>query len=478
MRNTKIICTIGPSTDSEEMIEKLINSGMNCARINFSHGTHEEQGNKMNIIKKIREKLDAPIAILMDTKGPEIRIGTFKNNQKYNLEKGKEFILDTNLEIPGDENRVGITLKTLYKDVKIGTKILGDDGNLEFEVIKIDKAKKRVITKIVYGGQISNRKSLNLPGIQVKMEYLSDNDKNDIEFACKYDIDYIAASFVRCKQDVLDLREFLNSLNSIYAKDVKIISKIENQQGVNNIDEILEVSDGVMVARGDLGVETPFKDLPLIQKRIIEKANYQGKIVIIATQMLDSMMNNSRPTRAEVSDVANAVFDGASCIMLSGETASGNYPIEAVKAMSDIAESAEIDTHYKQAFIRDHVNITKNIMDATCIAACYAAEYIKAKMIVVVTRTGKTAEYMADFRPNCPIIGLTVSDKAYRQLNLRYGIVPIKKTLLDSLEDLSSSAIKTALKTGVAKKGDNIVIVIGSKLLFGHPSDTVRIVEL
>lgn len=479
MRNTKIICTIGPSSDSEEMIKNLILNGMDCARINFSHGTLDEQGKKMNRIKKVREELKSPTAILMDTKGPEIRVGTFKDDKKYLLEKGKEFVLDTDLNIPGDEKRVGVTLKTLYKDVKLGTRILCDDGNLEFEVVKVDKTKKRVITKVIDGGLISNRKSLNLPGVQVKMEYLSEADKKDIEFAFRYDIDFIAASFVRSKQDVLDLREYLHSLtNSIYSKDVKIIAKIENQQGVNNIDEILEVADGIMVARGDLGVETPFKYLPLIQKRLIEKANYQGKIVVIATQMLDSMINNPRPTRAEVSDVANAVFDGASCIMLSGETASGNYPVEAVKAMATIAQTAETDSHYQRVIARERVNLTKNIMDATCIAACYAAEYIQAKTIVVVTRTGKTAEFMADFRPNCPVIGLTVSDKAFRQLNLRYGIIPVKKTLLDSLEDLSNSAINAALKSEIAKKGDNIVVVIGSKLLFGHPSDTVRVIEL
>lgn len=472
IRKTKIICTIGPSVDSLDMIKELMLNGMDCARVNFSHGDYQSKGEMIAKIKQAREELDLSIPILMDTKGPEIRIGMLKNGS-ITLKKGATFILNHDREEDGDENEVYVTYKDFYKELSVGTAILIDDGKIELKVTKIDK--RKVITEVVIGGVLTNRKSINVPSVNIAMPYLSEIDKNDIAFAVSQDIDYIAASFTRKKEDVLQLKEYLKTLG---ADDVKIICKIENTEGVKNVDDIIKIADGIMVARGDLGVEILFEEIPRIQKKIISKCIKAGKIVITATQMLESMITNARPTRAEVSDVANAVYDGTSAIMLSAETASGMYPIKAIQCMSKIALVAEENEEYIKMLDRNDLDIQKNIIDTTCLAACYAADYINASVIAVVTRSGRTAAYISDFRPKCPILSLTVSDKARRQLNLRYGVIPVKKDLQHSLEELSKSAMDAMVKRKMAKKGDIAIMIIGSQLPFGHPSDTVRVIEI
>lgn len=471
-RKTKIVCTIGPAVDSVEMIKKLIQTGMNCARVNFSHGDLESKGKTIDRIKKAREELNLPIPILMDTKGPEIRIGIFKNGNVV-LEKGQTFILDYNHDLQnGNEKIVYITYDKLYKEVKKGTVILIDDGKIELKVSEIKN--EQIITKVIVGGKLTNRKSINIPNVDINMEYLSDVDKKDIEFAVKKGVDFIAASFVRRENDIIQLREYINLIGG---QKVQLICKIENKEGVKNIDSIIRNSDGIMVARGDLGVEISFTEIPKIQKEIIEKCVSQGKFVITATQMLESMINSARPTRAEVSDVANAVYDGSSAVMLSGETAAGQYPIKAVQAMAKIASTAE-NSKFCKKINREDINVTKDIKDTICFAASTAAEYIKAKAIAVVTLSGATPVYFASFRPNCPVIALTVDEMARRQLNLRYGILPVEKSMQNSLEELSEAAITAAKTIGIAKSGDTIITVIGSQLLIGHPSDTIRILQL
>lgn len=458
MRKTKIICTLGPAVDSNEMIKGLIHSGMNCARLNFSHGTHEEQKVRIDRVRKISKELNVPIPILLDTKGPEIRLKDFEEG-KVIIEKGSTFVLDTDRETKGDATRIGLTYDKLAKYVKAGTKILVDDGKIELKVTEIKGDK--VICKVVTGGKLSNHKSINIPNVVIPMPYLSEVDKADILFGISQHVEYIAASFVRTADDVKKLRKFLKDNGG---KDIKVISKIENGQGISNFDEILELSDGIMVARGDMGVEISFEKIPAIQKTMIEKCNEVGKIVITATQMLESMTENPRPTRAEVSDVANAIYDGTSVIMLSGESAAGKYPLEAVKTMSNIALNAESTMNYFAKYNDNRKKVEKTVKNAVCASAYNAAKYLDAKAIVVMTRSGTTANILSFFHPSCPIIAATIEETGRKQLNLVWGVTPVVAENLHDTNLFTEYAISKAVESKIVKRGDNIIVIMASDL--------------
>lgn len=458
MRKTKIICTLGPAVDSKEMLKNLMLNGMDCARINFSHGTHQEQKVRMDLVKSLRRELNLPIPILLDTKGPEIRLRDFKDNSVY-LNQGQKFILSADYNLIGDENIVGLTYPNLSKYVDVGCKILIDDGKIGLEVTNIlDKDLECVVLN---SGIVSNHKSINIPNVIVDMPYLSEVDKKDILFGIKEDVDYIAASFVRRKQDVIDLRNFLNENNG---SNILIISKIENTEGISNMQDIIDVSDGIMVARGDMGVEVPFTKLPAIQKNMIKRCYESGKLVITATQMLDSMQQNPRPTRAEVSDVANAIYDKTTGIMLSGESAAGKYPIESVTAMSDIALFAESSINYKKRFYDKNLNLGNDFLSAICNAACNASYQIDAKAIVCVTKNGLTAFKLSAYKPNCPIIAVVVNEKAMRQLNLAWNVLPILATEKNTTDEIFMHGIEKALESKLVNKGDKVIITGGSAI--------------
>ncbi|HIU62026.1 MAG TPA: pyruvate kinase [Candidatus Coproplasma excrementigallinarum] len=455
MKKTKIICTLGPASDTEEIISDLIDAGMNVARINFSHGTYEEQADKIEKIKKVRERKKLPIAIMLDTKGPEFRIGTFKDGKIF-LNEGDPFTFTTE-KIEGDQTRVSVSFDGICEQLKPGDKILLNDGLMLFEVVKVKKPD--VFCKTIEGGELSNRKSMFFPDKELKMTYLSEQDKQDIAFGLKLGIDYIACSFVSRAQDVIDIRNWLKECGSPEG-EVEIIAKIESRAGVNNIDEILEASDGIMVARGDLGVEIPFEEVPNIQKTIIHKCRIQGKRSITATEMLESMIKNPRPTRAEISDVANAVYDGSSAIMLSGETAAGEHPVEAVKAMAKIAEQAEKNTQYIN-YIKPEDYHIKNLSEALSHSACTLAQDIGAKLIVACTRSGYTAKLVSRFRPMIDIIGMTTDERAYRKLALSWGVIPVMSEEFSSVDVLFHFGKCAAIATGLVKKGDKIVLTGG-----------------
>ncbi len=467
MRKTKIICTLGPAVDDDKKIAQLITAGMDCARLNFSHGTHEEQKVRFDRVRRISDELNVSIPILLDTKGPEIRLKDFEGGSTV-LEKGQQFILDTDKTTPGDNTRIGLSYDRLAKSVKKGTKILMDDGKVELKVTEIKGS--RVICTVVNGGKISNHKSINVPNAEISMPYISDADKEDLIFGIQLGVDFIAASFVRTADDVKSLRKFLKDNGG---SDIKIISKIENSQGIRNFDEILELSDGIMVARGDLGVEIAFEKIPPIQKYIIEQCNRKGKIAVTATQMLESMTQNPRPTRAEVSDVANAIYDGTSVIMLSGESAAGKYPVEAVKTMVNIALNTEESIDYRKAFDADKYALEHNIRTAVCASAHSAAEYLDAQAIVVMTRTGHTARILSYFHPECPVIAATIETRGRRQLNLTWGVKPIDSIDLDTSDSFVEYAISKAKESRLVKKGDKIIIVISSSV--ETENDTMRI---
>ena len=458
MRKTKIICTLGPAVDDDIMITKLIQAGMDCARLNFSHGTHEEQKERIDRVRRICHEIDMPVAILLDTKGPEIRVQTFENGSVI-LEKGQTFTLDTNKDVPGDNTRVSLTYDKLSKYVSEGTTILIDDGKIGMKVVKTSGDK--VICKVTNGGKLSNRKSINLPNQEIPMPYISETDKADILFGISQNVDYIAASFVRTADDVKKLRKLLNNNGGSH---IQIISKIENGQGVNNLEEIIDFSDGIMVARGDLGVEIAFEKIPSLQKRMIDLCNHKGKIVVTATQMLESMTQNPRPTRAEVSDVANAIYDGTTVIMLSGETAAGSYPIEAVKTMAKIATSAENGIDYYTAFVRDHNLMDPTVINAVCASAYSAAEYLDASAIIVMTRSGRTASTLSSFHPPCPIIAVTAEKKGMHQLKLAWNVHPLSATELDSPDALLEYALEKARSSRLVKKGDRVIAILASSL--------------
>jgi len=457
MRKTKIICTIGPASEKPEILEKLIMGGMNVARLNFSHGDHEEHGNRMRLIRELCPKCNKSVAILLDTKGPEIRLKTFREG-KVALTAGNTFTLCHD-DVDGDETKVAITCEELFQDVQEGSKILLDDGLIELSVLKIDG--KDIVCRIVNGGMISDHKGVNVPNIHVSLPFLNDKDRSDILFGIKMDVDFIAASFVRCADDVLQIRTLLDENGG---KEVEIISKIENAEGIRNIDEIIQVSDGIMIARGDMGVEVPYEDVPSIQKMIIKKVYEAGKRVITATQMLDSMQNNPRPTRAEATDVANAIYDGTSAIMLSGETAAGHYPIESLAAMVKIAEKTETDIDYRKRFFLHERRANPNITDAISHATCTTALDLNASAIVTVTLTGQSARVISRYRPFCDIIACTVNEKVFRKLNLSWGVLPVMVEQKEDVMELFDYIIDACKKRELIKEKDVVVITAGVPL--------------
>ena len=454
MRKTKIVCTIGPATNNEEMLRNLMLAGMDVARINFSHGTHEAAKEMVDRIKKVREELDIPVAILLDTKGPEIRLKSFKNG-KVMLKEGQTFTLCTD-DVEGDDQMVSITYKNLPNDVNIGSRILIDDGLIELQVASIKNNK--IVCIVNNGGEISNSKGVNVPNVELSMPYMSEKDKSDILFGIEQGFDFIAASFVRTAEDVLEIRQILEHNGG---RDIAILAKIENAQGVKNIDSILNVADGIMVARGDMGVEIDMQDLPVIQKTLIKKTYRACKRVITATQMLDSMIRNPRPTRAEISDVANAIYDGTSAIMLSGETAMGKYPIEAVKTMASIAERTENDIDYKKKLKLFDSEGGLDVPSAISHATCTTAHDLGAAAIIALTYSGGTARQISSFRPACPIIAPTLSERARRQLNMSWGVIPISSEVAANSDELFDTSVDHAEKLGLVKKGDLVVITGG-----------------
>ncbi len=445
---------MGPATDSEEVLRDLMLSGMDVARLNFSHGTHEEALVRINRIKKVRDELDIPVAILLDTKGPEVRIKEFKDG-KVELKEGQKFTLCTE-DVEGDENQVSITYADLPKDVRAGNRILIDDGLIEMEVLSVKSTK--ILCQVKNGGVVSNKKGVNIPNVSLSMPYMSEKDVDDILFGIEQDVDFIAASFVRTADDV---KEIKNLLQHHGGRSINVIAKIENAEGVENIDDIIRESNGIMVARGDMGVEIDMQDLPVIQKSLIKKTYRAGKVVITATQMLDSMIRNPRPTRAETTDVANAIYDGTSAIMLSGETAIGKYPVETVKTMASIAERTENDIDYVKRLERMNFDSRMDVTNAISHATCTTAHDLHAAAVIALTYSGGTAMQISRFRPSCPIIAPTLSVKARRQLNLSWGVMPIMSEARSNTDELFDHAVECAQKTGIIKDGDLVVITGG-----------------
>lgn len=468
MRKTKIICTLGPATDKEGIMEALIREGMNVARFNFSHGTHEEQKNRLEKLKTLRRQFERPIAALLDTKGPEIRIGCFKDH-RITLEEGQKFTL-VNDETEGTQEQVTISYKDLYKDVKPGDSILIDDGLVGMEVVEISD--KDIVCIVKNGGDISDHKGVNVPGVELKMPFISQKDREDLLFGIQEDFDFVAASFTRTADDVKEMRKLLNDNGG---RDIHIIAKIENQQGVDNIDAIIEEADGIMIARGDMGVEIPLEHVPIIQQKIIEKVYEAGKVVITATQMLDSMMIHPRPTRAETTDVANAIYQGTSAIMLSGETAAGKYPVEALKMMVKIAAHMERNIEYNGIFRRRERSEDPDITNAISHATCMTAIDLKANAILAVSKTGNTARMISKYRPECLIVGCSSSEKVYRQLNLSWGILPLQIREEYSSEILCLRAIEAAQAHGIVGDGDKVVFTGGIPLGIPGRTNLIRV---
>ncbi len=454
MKKTKIVCTLGPASETEEIIAAMADAGMNVARINFSHGTHAEHAQKIAVIKKVRAEKNIPLPILLDTKGPEFRIRTFKDGKIF-LNDGDNFAF-TAEEVEGDETRVAVSYKNICEAMLPGDKILLNNGLMVFEVVEVKKPE--VHCKVLIGGELSNRKSMFFPEKQLDLVYLSEQDKKDLLFGIEQGVDFVACSFVSKAQDIIDVRNFLREHGGA---DIDLIAKIENRAGVNNLQEILQVSDGIMIGRGDMGVEIPYEELPDIQKTIITACRIAGKRCITATEMLESMIHQPRPTRAEISDVANAVYDGSSAIMLSGETAAGEYPVLAVKAMARIAVQAEQKTEYIQ-YVEDKDYLIRGLSDALSHSACLLAHDVKAKAIVVCTRTGGTAKMVSRFRPNIDIIGMTTDEKSYRKLALSWGVLPVLSEEYFSVDVLFHFAKRAAMESGLVKKGDVIVITGGT----------------
>ena len=468
LRKTKIICTLGPASESEEVIRELMLAGMNVARLNVSHGTYEEQRGKLERVKKVREELGLPVALLLDTKGPEIRTGVLEKG-RIELKKGQTFVLTTE-EIIGNEGRVSITYKDLVKDVKAGDSILIDDGLIGLRVNKVTD--KDIICTVENGGTVSNKKGINVPGVSLNMPFISKKDYEDIVFGIEEGFDYIAASFTRTADDILEIRRILEEKN---CNHIKIIAKIENTQGVENIDDILRVSDGIMIARGDMGVEIPLEEVPVVQKKLIQKIFETGKPVITATQMLDSMIKNPRPTRAETTDVANAIYQGTSAIMLSGETASGQYPVEALKTMVKIALRTEADIDYNARFKKRTIMERPDITNAVSHATCTTAVDLDAAAIITVTKSGRTVGMVSKHHPGCLIIGCCMDEYVCRQLNLYWGVQPI---LLDKEEDaneLFKRAVEAAEKAGLVSRGDLTVLTAGVPLGITGTTNLIKV---
>jgi len=456
MRKTKIVCTLGPISANEKTIHKMLKAGMDVARINLSHGTHEYHAKSIEMFRKVRDSLDVPAAVLLDTKGPEIRIGKFKNDKEI-LTDGDTFTLTTN-EVEGTKETVSISYKNLPQQLNVGDVVLIDDGHIELSVENINDTD--ILCRVISGGEISDRKGVNIPNVHLDIPYLSEADQKDLIFAVKVDADFVAASFVRSKEDVISLRNFLDYHGGY---NIKIIAKIENIEGVNNFNEILSHSDGIMVARGDMGVEIEFERLPGLQKKFIRECYRAGKMVITATQMLESMIHNTTPTRAEITDVANAVFDGTSAIMLSGETAIGDHPELVVKTMAKIALQAEKDAFELDSYEDfQYLNNTADVTNAICDAACTTARDIKAKAIIAVTKSGYTARKVSKFRPKEAIIATTPNEKTYHQLSLSWGVHPVKSLYQVNAEDLFDHSIACAKRYGYVKANDCVVITAGS----------------
>ena len=464
MRKTKIVCTIGPACDSYETLASLCKAGMNVARLNFSHGTYEDHQKRIDTIKAVRKDLGLPIAIMLDTKGPEYRIKTFENG-KVMLFKGDVFTFTTE-DVEGNREMVSVTYQNLPAEMAVGDVILLNNGLLSFEVVAIDGPNIR--TTVVEGGELSDRKSMCFPGKVLKQVYLSEQDKADIAFGVRNGVDFIACSFVSCKQDLLDIHEYMEKLG---ATGIELIAKIENQSGVDNIEDICQHCDGIMVARGDMGTEIAFERLPTIQKKLITKCRMMGKRVITATEMLESMIHNPRPTRAEISDVANAVYDGTSAIMLSGETAAGKYPIQAVMAMAKIAKTAEESINYRKKFYTSSFEIRNNV-DAISHSTCGMAIDINAKAIVACSLSGATARMVSRFRGPVDIVGLTTDEATWRKLSLSWGVTPAMCEKFTSTDVLFYTAKKVAEQTLPLEKGDHIVITGGVP---GEPGATTLI---
>ena len=453
MRKTKIICTIGPASENEEVLTKMCLAGMNVARLNFSHGTYAEHEKKIELIKRVREKLDLPIAIMLDTKGPEYRIKTFAEG-KVEIAEGAEFTFTVD-EVEGTNTKVSVNYKNLNQDLKPGNIVTVNNGMVKFEVQEIRGSD--IICRCLVGGVLSNRKSMSFPNKVMSGPYLSEQDRSDIIFGITHGVDYVAASFVSTKQDVLDIRELLDQNGG---NDIEIIAKIENQSGVDNIEEICSVCGGIMIARGDLGVEIPYVEVPSVQKKLTRKCRMLGKRVITATEMLESMIQNPRPTRAEISDVANAVYDGTSCVMLSGESAAGKYPVEAVKAMAEIAEYTEQHTDYKQRFLATEHN-GQNNLDSISHAVCSMAIDLNAKAIVVCSVSGKTAMLVSRFRTPVDIIGMTTDKKIWRRLSMSWGVTPVMADEFPNMDVMFYYAKKAAKETLQLENGDNILLTGG-----------------
>ena len=451
IKKTKIVCTLGPVSENEETLRELIKNGLNVCRLNFSHGSHEEHKGRMDLVKKLREELNMPTAILLDTKGPEIRTGKFDAPEVL-LEEGQTFTI-TMKDVMGNKEMCTVSYKGLANDVKTGDTILIDDGLVGLTVKEVNG--DDIVCEVQNSGIVKNHKGVNVPGVKVNLPAITEKDRSDIEFGIEQGIDFIAASFVRKVSDVLAIREILEENNATH---IKIISKIENQEGVDNLDEIIEVSDGIMVARGDLGVEIPTEEIPVVQKLMIKKCNEAGKPVITATQMLDSMMRNPRPTRAEVTDVANAIYDGTDAIMLSGETAAGKYPVEAVKTMATIAKRAEETIRNKKG----QVNRSNNVTDAISYATCATARDLEARAILSATASGHTARMVSKFRPDCPIVATTNNEGVRRQLSLTWGVHPVMTQDCQNTDQIIESSIEAAKAANYLNTNDLVVITAGA----------------
>ncbi|MCY6957571.1 pyruvate kinase [Clostridium brassicae] len=468
MQKTKMIFTIGPTSETEEILTELIKAGMNAARLNFSHGDHEEHGVRIKTIKKLREELNKPIAIVLDTKGPEIRTKDF--NGKVELQEGNTFTIYCEEEVVGDETKCSITYDDLYKDVVPGNTILIDDGLVELTVKEIEGNK--IHCKVVNSGVVSSKKGINVPNVSINLPALTEKDKSDLIFGCEQGIDMVAASFIRKAADVLAIRKVLEQNGG---NDVQIFSKIENQEGVDNIDEIIKFSDGIMVARGDMGVEIPIEMVPVVQKMIIEKCNKAGKPVITATQMLDSMMRNPRPTRAEASDVANAIFDGTDAVMLSGESANGKYPIEAAKTMARIARTAEAQIDYEAALNKRKEQELYNVANAISLATCTTARELNVSAVITATQSGTTARMVSKYRPECPIIAVTPNDNVARNLALNWGVFPIVAKKFESTDEMIAESVNKAKEFGYVENGDLVVVAAGIPVHYSGTTNMLKV---
>lgn len=468
IRKTKIVCTLGPSTDKGDVLRQLMQEGMNVARFNFSHGSHEEQKARLDKLVALREELDLPVAALLDTKGPEIRLKELKGG-KAELKEGQLFTLALG-DFVGDASRVAITYEDLHNDVKAGDRILIDDGLIEMKVVHLDGTD--IVCEVINGGMISNKKGVNVPNVELSMPFISETDYSDIVFGIKNGFDFIAASFTRTADDILQIRKILEEHD---CKSVNIIAKIENKQGVDNIDDIIRVSDGIMVARGDMGVEIPMEDVPVIQKILIEKVYKAGKQVITATQMLDSMMKHPRPTRAEATDVANAVYDGTSAIMLSGETAAGDYPVEALQTMVKIASRTEQDINYMSRLKKRSILTNPDITNAIAHATCTTAMDLNASAIITVSNSGRTARMVSKYRPACPIIGCSVNKDVCRKMSLSWGVTPLLVELKHNSDELFDHAVDKAEEMGLIKQGEIVVLTAGVPLGISGTTNMIKV---